>query len=202
MKYQITLLFLFLSLHNLSAEQTKFDYEYMFCDFNGIVADNEKIIAYGTNSVILISDDKGKTWQQTKIDIKEANIKKIINYDNAFYGICRNGILIQSSSDKLNFDIKIIDEQLILTDLFIDDEKLFILTPEKTILIYNLEMEYIETIELDTSYSYRQLITFNNELLLPTNYPRILSINLADYSDKNLINVSDYGDFEIGRAHV
>ena len=82
-------------------------------NFNGVIAEDNKIIAFGDYGSILIGFDDGKIWEQRRL-FENGNIKKSFYINSKFYFICEDG---QVSVWDNNLELELNYKKLNLTNL-------------------------------------------------------------------------------------
>ena len=71
-------------------------------DFNGVVISGTNIIAYSDNGAILITTDKGISWNQQSI-YDYGSIVLMIDKEDALWGIMDIGIILKSTDNGINW---------------------------------------------------------------------------------------------------
>ncbi|MFH1050705.1 MAG: T9SS type A sorting domain-containing protein [bacterium] len=193
LKRLIILLVLFSSCYQVSAEDNfRFDIERMICDFYGVAFNEQIVIVFGTNGIILSSTDKGESWQQKKICEDSLNIKKMIYVDNSFFAISDNGFLLKSVDNGNNWQIIKTNANRYCNDLVDDGSQLYLLSVDQ-LDIYNYNLDYIQTLALDTSWSSWTLCAFKENLYLPTKNGTIISLDIQNNFQADEIVIAMYG---------
>lgn len=171
-------------------------------DFNGVISIDDNVVIYGSNGYYYYSEDGAKTWEERKI-LEQANVKKILEYNNDLYGIIEDGYLIKSTDKGNSWIVKKYDKDSI--DKFIamdvDNEKFFVRSIDK-IIEFNLDLEY-ESHFSDSILFYsefqgkhnplyaREFLSYhNNKLFIPLTDRNFMLLS-DDYQYKKIKKISE-----------
>ncbi len=81
----------------LYSESAITEYQLLEVDFYGICSNSRAVVAYGDNSNILISTDKGESWSQKAISGNlVSNFNKLTVVNDIFYGIIDSTVIVKS----------------------------------------------------------------------------------------------------------
>lgn len=185
---------------SISFAQSKFKIERIGTDYNGVIENKGRIIAYGNYGVITFSDNFGETW--TQINLGEFNhIFKIIKDEKEnLYALCTNSILFSSDNGN-NWKQRIIDSNITISDFAIKEKSIFLLVENKILVcenfngIINLFLEFDEMTLLQKCLfvdKYLFVVDLNNLIFRIDIYTK--NIDTIDISSK--IDISPFTNIE------
>ncbi|MBM2814686.1 MAG: hypothetical protein HW421_1448 [Ignavibacteria bacterium] len=180
-------LLLFLLIKNLSlSDDLPFNYERLNTNFNGIVANNNRIIAYGQCGIILSSTDRGINWSQKAIAGNVFDILKIIEIENSFYGILSKNYLVISKDGDEWTSINLSPDST-LFDITSDGNSLYILTGQ-SILNYSFDGERLISMPIDTINHSKEILYNDFYLYLTADSGKITRYSIKDNFAKTIID--------------
>jgi len=121
----------------------------------GAVWINEKLIIYGTQGALLISDDKGKTWAKRFIDTCQGTIVRLVNYNDTLYGAISNGKILISTNFGKDWQVLNVENPRneSFLDLFVSDNALIVNT-DSGFIRYTKKGELLGSIQVPHYQAY------------------------------------------------
>jgi len=112
-------------------------------DFNGVVISDTNIIAYSDNSAILITTNRGNSWEQKSI-YDYGSIEVMIDKEDALWGVMDIGVIIKSTDHGVNWTTHRIglDKGDSCKYLAISDDNIFVRTKDR-IVQYDKDYKYL-----------------------------------------------------------
>jgi len=112
-------------------------------DFNGVVISGTNIVAYSDKGAILITTDRGNSWEQKSI-YDYGSIQCLIDKDDALWGVMDIGVIIKSTDHGVNWTTHRIglDKGDSCKYLAVSDDNIFVRTKDR-IVQYDKDYMYL-----------------------------------------------------------
>lgn len=191
MKVKVILLFIILYVHSIAAE-VPFTLERINTYFTGVYADSNIILAYGGGSIILKSTDTGNNWSQLAIANDSLDVLKIKKYSNKFYGILDKDFIITSEDGGNNWILNKIGHNEKILDFDLDNERIYLLKKGK-ISVFDINVELIEDITIDTAFNSRSINLIENKLILASDSGKIITYDVNSNYIREIIDFKNMG---------
>lgn len=153
-----------------------FDYKLYNSNLYGILQNDNKVLLYGSNGVIMHSNNKCKVWTQVNFD-PNYNFQFMTNDKEKVYTIVNYSMLGISKDWTKNFEFRKMEFDSTILDILIKNEELYILHPLK-IEIVNINNFTKEQIILGDSAD--KFMKFDNYLYIFNKNEKIIKINFAN----------------------
>ncbi|MGC8958154.1 MAG: hypothetical protein ACP5LT_10100, partial [Candidatus Kapaibacteriota bacterium] len=184
-------LFLILFFNQMLLCKEIFELTPIKINFNGYVVSKNNIIVYGDNGTYLLSNDKGKSWSQRRLNSFK-NILDVKNFQDTLWGILEGNYFIVSYDGGLDWEIYKIDfsDDEFVSRLLIDDNYIF-LRGRKTIYKLDRNLRIVSSITSDTLQ-----INLNDYYYYTQDFPSRSFLNVNNshlqfflFNNKILVNV-------------
>ncbi len=185
------LLLLIISSLSLVAFEYPFDVERLNVHFNGICNNQSSIIAYGTGCMILRTTDEGSTWEQIKVAHDSLEIQKIINLNEDYYGILTDNYLIRSTDNGKTWRKVKINEHNIY-DINSNIDNIYLLS-DNQVLVYDLDLNFTETLNIEYNNSKKKFILSNNNILIPQDTGKLIIYDINLKKQTQIIDLRNLG---------
>ncbi|MCX7736509.1 MAG: hypothetical protein N2319_07320 [Candidatus Kapabacteria bacterium] len=187
------LFFLFILLNSLLLNASildDFQLRRISTNYKGVVFNDKSVLVYGESGVITGTTDIGKNWFRTQLN-ENYDINSMITLDNSYIGVLSENYIVVSNDNGLSFSYKEIGNQLKLYKILFYDNKLYILSDSK-IIILNKSFETISEINIEIKSDKPDFIILNNNIYFSKNKGIIGKINLKNYQSSEL-NLNNSG---------
>ncbi len=192
------LLFIF-SINLYSQIDTK-KFVQLNVDLNGVLKIENKIIIYGTNGSILITEDKAKTWKHecigdsiNIIDLKyvDGNIKGLCTSENpsAIYDFTFNLNDKSTNLSKLKYIIKSFTH-------FSFSDSIYYFANYSTLFQYNNKSKTASTVFTSNNFKFNYFTNIDQYIIIPTTENIILRYNI---NSKQIDTIKN--KFNLDKAH-
>jgi hypothetical protein len=163
-------------------------------DLNGVCNNSKIVVAYGTNGIILISNDFGDTWYQKQIFPDSTDINDLILVNDEFVGSGSNFIF------KLDKDGNLVNKKDFpdlksSCNIAANDEYICVLKQKQEIEVIDNDLKTINKIPIDTTLSILDIHIFKNKLYLCTNFSLIITYDLLENYKVEIFDIGKYGNF-------
>lgn len=179
----------------LYSDNTITEFQLLEMNLYGIYSNSKVVIAYGENTNILISTDKGESWSQKAISGNlVSNFNKLTVVNDVFYGIIDSTVIVKSE-DGFNWSkhYKPVSNKFI--DISADTNFVYLLSSEmnKIFIFDRKTFQLVDSVELN--FDIIEIFAYKNVVCLGTYDGKLLVYNSGFSSIPVILDLSNIGSY-------